>query len=128
MASSWLLLLGSTGENDKNYYSAATITNEPSQQINPASSAYRMKYLNTDAKILLSDPVKLVAPAPMAIFCGHTILPIPAPITFAAVIQYGLSCKAVAVSNCKLPNSTQVDVPEPVIKAPNTPISGATKG
>ena len=57
MASSWLLLLGSTGENDKNYYSAATITNEPSQQINPASSAYRMKYLNTDAKSFF--PIRL---------------------------------------------------------------------
>ena len=68
------------------------------------------------------------AARPMAMDCGLIILPIPAPMTFAAASHAGSAPMRVAVIACIPPNRTQVLVPLPVINAPSTPISGETSG
>ena len=79
-------------------------------------------------RISLSRPGMPTAARPMAMDWGLIILPMPAPMTFAAASQAGSAPILCAVMDCMPPKSTQVLVPLPVMKAPSTPISGETSG
>ena len=61
----------------------------PAKQIPPASTTNSAKYRNTVPKILLSAPTAPIAPAPIAMLCGQTILPIAALRPFDSAVEEG---------------------------------------
>ena len=68
------------------------------------------------------------AAVPMAMDCGQIILPMPAPITFAAASRFAGTPSALAAPVWRDPKRTLALVPEPVTKPPSAPTSGAKKG
>ena len=93
-----------------------------------AITKYNMQYFDTSLKIVLSLLAIPTEARPIAIHWGLIIFPIPAPIIFAAANHAPLAPICCAVIICIGPKRTLVLVPLPVIKAPNTPISGEKNG
>lgn len=84
--------------------------------------------LTISFKISLSLPFKAMAPTAMAILWGEIILPAQVPAELAAASQVLSALMATAASVCKFPNSTLLEVPEPVMKVPTEPMRGAING
>ena len=69
--------------------------------------------------------VPQVAQAETILFT-HTMLPIAPPITCIARISIGARPRRVAAAYCSVENNVQDTVAEPEMKAPITPMIGAT--
>ncbi len=79
-------------------------------------------------KSRLSAPTNPAAAVPIAIDCGHIILPIPAPMMFAAARSSGETDIAVAASTWSRAKRTLELVPDPVTNPPSAPTAVAANG
>lgn len=94
----------------------------------PMAITKGMYILTANFKSLLSQPATPIAATAIAMLCGEIIFPAQAPAALAAVTQADGAEMASEASVCSLPNNTQLEVAEPVMKVPIDPIKAAMNG
>src|SRR3981081_4132596 len=91
------------------------------------SSTNTMLQPTTCRKRSPSLPASPTAAAPIARFCGETILANTPPQLLAPASSVGDRCALWAAVTWRAPNSELVDVSDPVPAVPNQPINGDRK-